>query len=295
MTEQTTNELEREAEAVRASVADTAESIRRKLTAGQLFDEFTDMFTGGDLSGAVGNLKSQVRDNPMPVVLVGAGLAWLAFGRGTDSHRSAGGVTRYPSRHAPPPRAPGDDSSGSHASVMDRVSGAAGSVADSATSAARSVSDSVGNMADSLSEKADRLRDSMLTGASRHAPHMPRSLSSLTNQEPLLVAVAGVAVGALIGAMLPATELEKEQLGPQAERLREQASDLVDKGRESASRVASQTYDAVKEEADRQGLAAGDRSIGEKVGEVVRSAANAGEDAAKGEMGVGDGAQTRKI
>ncbi|RVB86015.1 DUF3618 domain-containing protein, partial [Mesorhizobium sp. M7A.F.Ca.AU.002.04.1.1] len=83
MTEKSAAELEREAEAARARVMETAESIRGRMTPGQLLDEFTGLFSGGESSAMLANLRTQVRDNPLPVTMVGAGLAWLMFGSGT--------------------------------------------------------------------------------------------------------------------------------------------------------------------------------------------------------------------
>ena len=62
MTDKSAAELEREAEAARARVANTAETLRSKMTPGQLIDEMTGMFAGGDGSAAFNNLKAQVRD-----------------------------------------------------------------------------------------------------------------------------------------------------------------------------------------------------------------------------------------
>ena len=89
MTDKSAAELEREAEAARARVANTAESLRSKMTPGQLIDEMTGMFSGGDSSAALNNLKAQVRDNPLPLTLVGAGLAWLMLGQGSGSSRDS--------------------------------------------------------------------------------------------------------------------------------------------------------------------------------------------------------------
>ena len=85
MTDKSAAELEREAEAARARVANTAETLRSKMTPGQLIDEMTGMLAGGDGSAAFNNLKAQVRDNPLPLTLVSAGLAWLMFGQGASS------------------------------------------------------------------------------------------------------------------------------------------------------------------------------------------------------------------
>ncbi len=322
MSDQSSDQLEREAEAARARMAGTAESIRRKLTAGQLMDEFTDMFTGGDLSGAAHNLKAQVRDNPLPLALVGAGIAWLMFGKGVSAHHHSSSSHSTHLGHSTTTRRPPDpgyaagygqgashtasaSSASSHGgkstmssvkdsaksaagSVGSTVSGVAGSVSDTVSGVAGSVSDTVGGMADSLSHTADKLRHSMLSGMPHSTRDIRDSVSSVTQQEPLLISALGLAVGALVGAMLPATELEKEQIGPYKDRLREGAKDMVDKGVSSAERVASKAYDAMKEEADRQGLAPGDGpSIGERVGNVVKSAAQTAEDAARKEMGAG--------
>ena len=91
MTDKSASELEREAERARAQVADTAESIRDKMSPGQLMDEFTSYFSGGDGSVALRNLGSQVRDNPLPIVLVGAGLAWLMLGSSGQTNGSQSG------------------------------------------------------------------------------------------------------------------------------------------------------------------------------------------------------------
>lgn len=56
-----TNSLEREAENTRARIADTAESLRAKMTPGQMFDEMSSAFRGGDASIALDNLKNQIR------------------------------------------------------------------------------------------------------------------------------------------------------------------------------------------------------------------------------------------
>lgn len=280
MSDQSSDELERQAEAARQRMAGTAESIRKKLSAGQLIDEFADMFTGGDLSGAARNLKSQIRDNPLPIVLVGAGVAWLVLGRGAPSGESAP-ARRHATPQPPRTRERSKDSDGG-ASVMS-------SVAEGARTAAETVGDTVGGMADSLSATADRLRHSMLTGMPHSSRHLKDSISGAAQQEPLLIAALGLTVGAVVGAMLPASDLEKEQIGPYSDRLRKGAKEMLDKGMDSAERVASKTYDALKEEADKQGLAPGEGpSVGERVGNVVRSAAQSAEDAVRDEMGRDD-------
>jgi ElaB/YqjD/DUF883 family membrane-anchored ribosome-binding protein len=258
MSDQSSAELEREAEAARARVSDTAESIRQKLSAGQLIDEFSELFAGGDLTGGLRNLKSQARENPLPIVLVGLGLAWLAFGKRTSSEHE-----RAPS--------PGGDFMASSESLVSSMTSGAASVASRA--------------ADGVASTAAHLKDGMLSVA--QAPQgISNAATKYIDQEPLLLAAVGLVFGTAVGALLPTTALETEQLGPQAERLRDEAKAILDKGLESAGNVASETYDSIKEEADRQGFApSNDKTAAERVGEVVKTAAHTAKDAARRELG----------
>ena len=99
MNERSAAELEREAEAARARVADTAESLRSKMTPGQMVDEVTGYMTGGDTGAALRNIKNQVRDNPLPLALVGIGLAWLMMGSGPSASRIRSSASRFRSRN----------------------------------------------------------------------------------------------------------------------------------------------------------------------------------------------------
>ena len=78
-------ELEREAEAARARLSDTADQIRARMSPGQMMDEVLNQFRGGDGSQMLANLRGQARDNPMALALVGSGLAWLMMGSGGET------------------------------------------------------------------------------------------------------------------------------------------------------------------------------------------------------------------
>ena len=254
-------------------MAETAESIRKKLTAGQLIDEFSTLITGGDLAGGMRKLKSQVADNPLPVVLVGAGLAWLAFGKSPDFSSAQ------------------EARSGPDSTMKSGLAGIAGSAAAGAADAARSSAQSVleagVDAADHLSTTADRLRHSMLTGSSHISHRAGSSANGLVEQEPLVLAALGLGLGAAIGAVLPVSEFERTELAPTADRLRKGAEAAVGQGLESAGIVASKSNEALKEEADRQGLVAGKgKTMGERVGEVVKTAADTAEDTVREELGV---------
>ena len=282
MSERTTAELEQDAEMARARVADTAESIRNRMTPGQLIDEFTGLFSGGDGAAALGNLKAQVRDNPLPLALIGTGLAWLMLGQGAAAN--AASPTSRASDNAGYAASNGTETG----SLADRASEVAGSVKSAVGSSARAVGDMVSDAAGAAGSMADgtaqRVRDNLsegkrwvddvaggaTSGARDLTAKARQSATELFESEPLVVAALGLAVGTAIGAMLPRTTLEDQNLGAYSDKIRDTAQDLMEKGVEGAKEVAAEAYQTVKEEADRQGMS-GDTSIVDKVTEVVRS------------------------
>src|SRR5262245_37328633 len=94
--------IEADIERTRAGISDTLHRIEGKLSPGQLMDQALDFVRGGQLAKAGGefasNLGSVVRGNPVPLALIGIGIAWLALsspagrssGRGTQSPISIG-------------------------------------------------------------------------------------------------------------------------------------------------------------------------------------------------------------
>jgi ElaB/YqjD/DUF883 family membrane-anchored ribosome-binding protein len=292
MSDKPAAEIEREAEIARARVADTAESIRSKMTPGQLIDEFTGLFTGGETSAAVSNLKAQIRDNPLPLTLVGAGLAWLMFGEGASARSSDSMDMRRMSRTtdgsasdfgtAGSEWGSGDGTRGSGGSIASTLSGAAEAVTSAAGSAAEAVKTSAAGAGRRLSGTASDYGASA-AGMAARARHRAEDLFE---REPLLIAALGLAVGTAIGAMLPRTAVEDEQMGRYRDKARDTAGDLLQQGIEGAKDVAAEAYSTIKEEADRQGLRSGsDTSVVEQVSEVAKSAAARTEEAVRERMG----------
>jgi Protein of unknown function (DUF3618) len=286
MTHESAAELEREAEAARARVANTAETLRSKMTPGQLIDEMTGMFAGGDGSAAFNNLKAQVRDNPLPLTLVSAGLAWLMFGQGAPSSRRSGAPygTRsgwegdYPSSADLGYRSDGPDGD----SMTDKVTGAASSAMEMASEAADSAKQTFAGATDRVAGSAQGFADRS-RGMGAQARH---AAEDMFEREPLVLAALGLTIGTAIGAMLPHTRIEDETLGKYGRKLRHTGEDLYEKGMEEAKDVAAEAYGAAKQEADRQGLTGDDRgSVADRVSEVFKSAAERTEESVRDKTG----------
>src|SRR5262245_47988665 len=77
--------LERETEQTRAELAETIEELRARVTPGYLVDELLDYARDSTGAEFFDNLKRQVSANPLPVGLMGAGLAWLMMAKGRSN------------------------------------------------------------------------------------------------------------------------------------------------------------------------------------------------------------------
>src|SRR3954469_16571413 len=85
-----TAQLERDTERTRLQLADSLEELRACVTPGQMLDQLTDYARDGTAGAVARNLREQAVSNPMPLVMMGASLAWLAFGgRGTAGRGAA--------------------------------------------------------------------------------------------------------------------------------------------------------------------------------------------------------------
>lgn len=88
------DQIEREIDQTRREISHTIDALTEKLSPGQLLDQALGYVKEG--GGAfVGNLGRSVRDNPVPVTLLGVGLAWLMMsGRSHPESRNGNGY-RY--------------------------------------------------------------------------------------------------------------------------------------------------------------------------------------------------------
>ncbi|MCB8840076.1 DUF3618 domain-containing protein [Aurantimonas sp. VKM B-3413] len=200
-----TDRLAQEADQQRSHLDATLDELRGKLSVGQIVDELSSYVRKGQGADMVHNFGRQVRDNPLALGLVGAGIAWLFAGSGVraegDRLRHEWEDRRYDRfGEAFPPHRDGDDhhlaegraqpvrdygpagvyrteagsasptgsSAGSSLSgAGSRASDAASSARHGASSAASSVGSAASNAGHSAADAASRASHSASDAAGR--------------------------------------------------------------------------------------------------------------------------------
>lgn len=230
----TLDRLERETETTRTRVAELLDELRGRVSPGELVDQIVDAVGDGAAGDFVRTLGSQIRDNPLPCVLIGAGLAWLV----TADYRVSGATADQPSNATE--------------SAMDSV--------DHTMYRARDLAADAGARVAGAAESAGAAVSSGLHGAARSARDAGRSaadrsrragssFTQLLREQPLITAGLGLALGALLGAALPSTETESRVIGETSDAVKARARQAVGEGVDKAKAVAERTYDAAKHEA----------------------------------------------
>ena len=87
----TSAELEREVEDARGRIDQTVEALKDKMQPKEMFDEATKIM-GGASNKVLTTAVDQLRENPIPIALIGLGVAWLAISQTRRPAHTAGGV-----------------------------------------------------------------------------------------------------------------------------------------------------------------------------------------------------------
>jgi hypothetical protein len=251
----------------RAEMDHTLHALERKLSPGQLTDQILDYLRGaGEESGEfVTNLGRSIRDNPVPVTLLGVGLSWLMI---ADSEKPK---HRYSQTYQGPIITPSSATAGTKSNhkgqaVSERIDEKAEHIVHGAQDKVEQVTETARHQFKHLSDRAHY-----------QAEKAKRGFTYMLQERPLVLGSIGLAIGAALGAGLPSTRREDELMGEKRDELLEQAKA---KGREQldkAEHIAGAAQEAAREEAQRQGLSPG--TTGMKRGQESTSSA-LGEDKA---------------
>jgi ElaB/YqjD/DUF883 family membrane-anchored ribosome-binding protein len=306
-------EIERDVERTRARLSGTLDELRDRAQPGQLFEQVLDYAKQSGGADMARNLGQQMRDNPLPLLLIGAGIGWLMMGGGSKDR--ANGMASAPiatPRHIPAtgPWPRDERSHGDGTSIADRASSAASAAKDQVSDAASSlrdsvagavesagdaighaygrVSDAAGSVVDGAADSARQLRDRAAFMGDDARRGMRNGMGWLVSEQPLVLGALGLAVGAAVGALLPGTETEDRLMGETRDRLVGQARETAEQGYERVKETAGEHVEQAKQRLNEAGLSP-DR-MGAALSDTARQLKDAVTDVAKDAAGQAKGA-----
>jgi hypothetical protein len=220
-----TDTIEDDIRTTRHSIDDKVERIQQRLSPGDLIDSVIEFArtNGGAVAGGVGRT---VRDHPLPVAMIGAGIVWLALSSRAD-HDSDRDEFGEESREG---------------------------MGDKLRQRAASLGEGVRERASDLGERAGELGHEARVRAARAG----RTSRRFVMDHPILVGAAGIALGAAIAASLPRTAREDEAFGERAERARQAAKDAAVREGRKVQEAAKAAVEKAREAVERKAPTAGD-------------------------------------
>lgn len=275
-----TEQLEQESERARQHVAASLDELRSRVTPGQILDQIVGYARDSGGGDFLRNLKQQTVNNPLPIVLVGAGVGWLMLAKQRGS-AEAGRIRSVPGRETTV--VPGINDGGGDAresvanaaetvaetlrttvsNAAEAISVAGDNASQAANSAVASVSQMAGTTRDAVStaygavtEGMNRTTSTLVAGATKigsTATAASRTLVDACREHPLILGGLGLAVGAAVGAALRSTEVENRLVGDVSDRTKETLRNIGsaspsegDQSDEAAAADDSQTAETPK-------------------------------------------------
>jgi len=235
-------EIEAEIARVRREMDATLSAIEGRLTTDHLVDQGLAYLRQSGGREFVSNLGTSVKQNPLSVTLVGIGLAWLMISGKRGAAPTEAGMY-------------GHDSGAESAGIKERAGEALGAVSATAASAKESVSRSVRTASQKSAEVGANVRyraRQAVETTRRQAVRARRGFDHMLNEQPLVLGMIGLAVGAAVAAAVPRTRQEDEWMGEARDRFAEKVKETGHEQLENARHVASAAAEAAVGEGSRQ-------------------------------------------
>lgn len=301
-----------EIDQTRQRMDSTIDALAERLRGRHLADELLGWFRSSDngrsikerISGSAGTAVHAVVDavkaHPLPMVVMGAGLAWLIYENEERKH---------PGRRGERERTGGDLAYDEDMrwEGTDRLAGEQGALFEDetrveyASGAKETIARKAGEVKEDLQRRSSELKEKARSGMTQMRERAGATgtqlrqrardltdrtrdqLGRATREHPLESGLSFLALGLLAGMLAPTSETLRATVQPRGERLRERVrevgADMVERGK----RVVTAATTAAREEAESQGLtgeAIRERMRGSNESSRVESASPVGEQSA---------------
>jgi ElaB/YqjD/DUF883 family membrane-anchored ribosome-binding protein len=286
-------EIEREIEQTRNRLSRDIDELGNKLSPQNLKEEAKSAIKGA-AQGAVSNVGEQarrtgsrlvdvIRENPLPVIAVGAGVTWLLTQR-SRSEVSGSRMARY--AYTGPERRQGDAWQSGRGGYGGTVSGVKSSVSEAASGVAERAGE-LKERAGEIKERAGERIGELGGEARRQTRRIKTNLEHAAEENPLALAIGAAVVGLALGMLLPGTQREDEMMGPARDQLIDRAEHTAERVKDAAIEAGREVKETVKSEIDqhkpeiKQAVQQAGDAVKEQVKESTRRVKKEAKDAAK--------------
>lgn len=314
-----TDSLRSDIDVTRRRMDDTMDALGDRLQPRHLVDEVLGFFRGNNSKGeprlteirekitesadtAVHAVVDTVKKNPVPVLLIGAGVAWMIYesrrdksgdaSRDYSSRRRDNDEMRYdPDTHYdrpleyPPTLSASSDWDADTGSKLGEIKDTLG---EKASAAADQVKEKLSDVGDAARDKFQAVKQragevtAKVKDSTREAYTRTRErVSTTVDHHPLEVGLVALAAGVIAGLALPTPNVVNRTVGESADRLRSRTREAGAEMLEKGKRVAKAAVSAVKDEAEAQGLTP--EMLKDKATAVAERATDAGKETARQE------------
>lgn len=265
-----TRDIQQDIRGTRSEMSETIDAIQARLSPDNLLGQAVKFFNSENGQDMANNLSRTVKNNPLPISLIGLGLTWLMMSDRSNQRQNTEQAYPQPSyprdRYEPgagyraantPNYGPNydpdyDPDQADH--LGERAGEALHKAGQNATAKAADVRDSVTQAATHVGHKFNNATNSLREQTAHTADQAKRGLQDTLREQPLTLVGAGLALGALLGAGLPSTRREDELMGETRDELLESAKETGQKQADKVRKVANAAAEAAVEEADKNGI-----------------------------------------
>jgi ElaB/YqjD/DUF883 family membrane-anchored ribosome-binding protein len=251
-TDERTRALQAEIADTREELSETLEAIQERLRPGNIMSNATETVkekaresvrgladnAGERASGMMrqsrrtaGDVVENVKNNPLPALMIGAGVAWLLMDRSRRDDSQQWNTRQHAWSSNTTSGFGVDEDDADYSDIDYRRD-----IASQRRGISGTVSDRASNVVDSARDRWQRTTRSTTNGLQR-----------LMRDNPLLVGATAIVVGAAVGAALPETERENEFMGETRDSVVNQAQELAQNTASTVKEVASSIPDQVTE------------------------------------------------
>jgi len=278
-------EIEREIEQTRSRMSRNIDELGDRLSPSNLKEEAKSAIKDA-AHGAVSNVGEQarrtssrivevIRENPLPVIAVGAGVTWLLTQR-SRSEFSGDRMAKYAYTGADRRQGEGRKGGGG-------IKGKVGDAKDTVSEAAGGVAERAGELKNRAGERIEEISGE----ARRQSQRLKTNLEHAAEENPLMLAIGGAVVGLVLGMLLPETQRENQLMGSARDQLVDRAGETVERAKDAAVEAGREVKETVKSEIQQhkpelqEVVQQAGQSVKEQVKEGARRVKNEAKDAAK--------------